>query len=306
MINPRKIMEKWKPQCIDKLPEAFYEQKHALLTKIASVREVVMGAPLRIVLKQLVIRTVPSDLGKPIALVHRLGESFFHVSQLGFHRKARILECVIGIKVIKHGVKKPAGTAEEIEKQFGCESSRLIMVGDRPFTDIVYGNRNGFLTILTEPLRCAEEPLIVQQGKLSLDGQVKSRLGKKGAFSQLEKVKTDGDVFSGKEVPYTFSTRNEISSHTFARIRPPQNCRGTHRLEQKYFATSDVDFLHRVGRTARAGQPGIVTSRYKESNCDHVTAIMDETSISCIDERHAHLMWDPSYESFRKHGSDLI
>ncbi|PHU17799.1 Anthranilate synthase alpha subunit 1, chloroplastic [Capsicum chinense] len=120
---------------------------------------------------------------------------------------------------------KPAGTAEEIEKQFGCESSRLIMVGDRPFTDIVYGNRNGFLTILTEPLRCAEEPLILQQ---------------------------------------------------------------------------------RVGRTARAGQPGIVTSLYKESNCDHVTAIMDETSISCIDERHAHLMLDPSYESFRKHGSDLI
>ncbi|KAM3235609.1 hypothetical protein P3L10_015646 [Capsicum annuum] len=93
---------------------------------------------------------------------------------------------------------------------------------------------------------------------------------------------------------------------TFARIRPPQNCRGTHRLEQKYFDTSDVDFLHRVGRTARAGQPGIVTSLYKESNCDHVTAIMDETSISCIDERHAHLMLDPSYESFRKHGSDLI
>lgn len=26
------------------------------------------------------------------------------------------------------GVKKPAGTAEEIEKQFGCESSRLVMV----------------------------------------------------------------------------------------------------------------------------------------------------------------------------------
>lgn len=26
------------------------------------------------------------------------------------------------------GVKKPAGTAEEIEKQFGCESLRLVMV----------------------------------------------------------------------------------------------------------------------------------------------------------------------------------
>jgi len=36
-------------------------------------------------------------------------------------------------------------------------------VGDRPFTDIVYGNRNGFLTILTEPLSLAEEPFIVKQ-----------------------------------------------------------------------------------------------------------------------------------------------
>ncbi|KAM3339171.1 anthranilate synthase alpha subunit 2, chloroplastic isoform X1 [Capsicum galapagoense] len=63
MINPHKIMEKWKPQCIDELPEAFCEQKHALLTKIASVREVVIGALLRAVLKQLVTRTVPPDLG---------------------------------------------------------------------------------------------------------------------------------------------------------------------------------------------------------------------------------------------------
>ncbi|BAT89117.1 uncharacterized protein HKW66_Vig0181520 [Vigna angularis] len=77
--------------------------------------------------------------------------------------KARMLEGAIGIKVIRHRVKKPGGTAEETEKHFGCEASRLIMVGDRPFTDIVYGNRNGFLTILTEPLSLAEEPFIVKQ-----------------------------------------------------------------------------------------------------------------------------------------------
>ncbi|XP_061376336.1 phosphatidylglycerophosphate phosphatase 1, chloroplastic/mitochondrial-like [Gastrolobium bilobum] len=77
--------------------------------------------------------------------------------------KARMLEGAIGIKVIRHRLKKPAGTAEEVEKHFGCESSKLIMVGDRPFTDIVYGNRNGFLTILTEPLSLAEEPFIVKQ-----------------------------------------------------------------------------------------------------------------------------------------------
>ncbi|KAL7000676.1 Phosphatidylglycerophosphate phosphatase 1, chloroplastic/mitochondrial [Sarracenia purpurea var. burkii] len=77
--------------------------------------------------------------------------------------KARALEGAIGIKVIRHRVKKPAGTADEIEEHFGCESSRLLMVGDRPFTDIVYGNRNGFFTILTEPLSLAEEPSIVKE-----------------------------------------------------------------------------------------------------------------------------------------------
>ncbi|XP_065852030.1 phosphatidylglycerophosphate phosphatase 1, chloroplastic/mitochondrial isoform X3 [Euphorbia lathyris] len=61
------------------------------------------------------------------------------------------------------GVKKPAGTAEEIENYFGCTASQLIMIGDRPFTDVVYGNRNGFFTILTEPLSLSEEPFIVRQ-----------------------------------------------------------------------------------------------------------------------------------------------
>ncbi|KAL3638550.1 Phosphatidylglycerophosphate phosphatase 1, chloroplastic/mitochondrial [Castilleja foliolosa] len=42
-------------------------------------------------------------------------------------RKAAALEDAIGIKVIRHGVKKPAGAVEEIESHFGCKSSRLIM-----------------------------------------------------------------------------------------------------------------------------------------------------------------------------------
>ncbi|EPS66702.1 hypothetical protein M569_08070, partial [Genlisea aurea] len=42
---------------------------------------------------------------------------------------------------------------------------------------------------------------------------------------------------------------------------------------QAEFATSAVDFLHRVGRTARAGQRGLVTSLYTESNGNLVAAV---------------------------------
>lgn len=42
---------------------------------------------------------------------------------------------------------------------------------------------------------------------------------------------------------------------------------------QAEFATSAVDFLHRVGRTARAGQPGLVTSLYTEANRALVEAV---------------------------------
>ncbi|KAL1826713.1 hypothetical protein ACET3Z_005125 [Daucus carota] len=44
-------------------------------------------------------------------------------------RKTRAVEFKIGIKVVRHKVKKPARSAEEIEKHFGCDSTRLIMVG---------------------------------------------------------------------------------------------------------------------------------------------------------------------------------
>lgn len=57
------------------------ENKHALLVKIASVREVVLGAPLRVVLKHLASRTVAPDIDQLLALVHRPKESFFLIPQ---------------------------------------------------------------------------------------------------------------------------------------------------------------------------------------------------------------------------------
>lgn len=57
------------------------ETKQAFLAKIASVREVVLGAPLRIVLKHLASRSVAPDMDRVVALVHRPDESFFLLPQ---------------------------------------------------------------------------------------------------------------------------------------------------------------------------------------------------------------------------------
>lgn len=44
---------------------------------------------------------------------------------------------------------------------------------------------------------------------------------------------------------------------------------------QAEFATSAVDFIHRIGRTARAGQPGLVTSIYTDASLELVNAMRD-------------------------------
>lgn len=44
---------------------------------------------------------------------------------------------------------------------------------------------------------------------------------------------------------------------------------------QAEFATSAVDFIHRIGRTARAGQPGLVTSIFTDASLDLVNAMRD-------------------------------
>lgn len=48
---------------------------------------------------------------------------------------------------------------------------------------------------------------------------------------------------------------------------------------QADFPTSAVDFLHRVGRTARAGHSGLVTSLYSEENHDLVAAVRGAENI---------------------------
>ena len=58
------------------------EQRNAILTQIASIREVVLGAPLKLLLKHLASRAVAPNVDKLVALVHRPNESFFLAPQV--------------------------------------------------------------------------------------------------------------------------------------------------------------------------------------------------------------------------------
>lgn len=62
---------------------------------------------------------------------------------------------------------------------------------------------------------------------------------------------------------------------------------------QADFATSAVDFLHRIGRTARAGQYGLVTSLYTESNRNLVDAIRQAKKLGQPVVIHLHLLLVP-------------
>ncbi|KAK9814549.1 hypothetical protein WJX72_007730 [[Myrmecia] bisecta] len=76
--------------------------------------------------------------------------------------EAKRLEAALSIPVLRHTEKKPAGGTRDMEAHFGCRAEQLIMIGDRTLTDIVFGNRNGMLTIRPAPLTSRGEPWSVR------------------------------------------------------------------------------------------------------------------------------------------------
>jgi len=64
------------------------------------------------------------------------------------YEAASQVEKELGIRVLRHSRKKPGGIKNVLD-HFHCNSKELVMFGDRIFTDIVFGNRYGMLTIHT-------------------------------------------------------------------------------------------------------------------------------------------------------------
>ncbi|KAI5066742.1 hypothetical protein GOP47_0017270 [Adiantum capillus-veneris] len=108
--------------------------------------------------------------------------------------EAAALEQALKISVLRHGSKKPDGSPGELEKHFGCDASLLVMVGDRYFTDVVYGNRNGLLTFITKPLTLEGEPLVVKQVR-ALEEFLVRRWREKGIMPVKHKLMSCSNKF---------------------------------------------------------------------------------------------------------------
>lgn len=50
-----------------------------------------------------------------------------------------------------------------VQAEHAYGAPRLVQVGDRVFTDVLYGNRNGTLTVLCEPLAPHRDPFTVKK-----------------------------------------------------------------------------------------------------------------------------------------------
>lgn len=68
------------------------------------------------------------------------------------YQAAQQIEKELGIKVLRHYQKKPNVKIDSVIEYFDCDPEELVVFGDRLFTDVVFGNRYGMLTIHTASL----------------------------------------------------------------------------------------------------------------------------------------------------------
>ena len=83
------------------------------------------------------------------------------------------VEAGLGVRVLRHREKKPAGGKGDLERHFGCGAEELVMVGDRYLTDVVFGNRNGMFTIRVAPVQLEGEPVGVRIARFLEDRLVR-------------------------------------------------------------------------------------------------------------------------------------
>ncbi|GAB5592735.1 hypothetical protein Unana1_07635 [Umbelopsis nana] len=63
------------------------------------------------------------------------------------------VEKALGVPVLRHTIKKPGGGDALLQRFHGvAKPQQMAMVGDRLFTDVLFGNLNGNITVLTRQI----------------------------------------------------------------------------------------------------------------------------------------------------------
>ena len=138
--------------------------------------------------------------------------------------EADALEKALGVAVIRHSSKKPAGDAAAIVRHFAEASTssssssssisahEVVMVGDRYLTDVAFGNRLGMLTVRVDPVEKSGkgEPRAVRASRAVEEALVRRR-GRKGMVAPeqelVERRRRRGGASSREEVLEGFVRR---------------------------------------------------------------------------------------------------
>ncbi|MEA3429692.1 MAG: YqeG family HAD IIIA-type phosphatase [Nanoarchaeota archaeon] len=88
-----------------------------------------------------------------VELKSAVNQNFYVVSNSAgtffYEEEAKAFELHNGIRVIRHFFKKPWGYKAAL-KQIRVQSDEVMVIGDRIYTDIVFGNNMGALTVLVQ------------------------------------------------------------------------------------------------------------------------------------------------------------
>jgi len=102
------------------------------------------------------------------------------------------MESALGIPVLRHASKKPAGRVDELEAQLGVKAHEMVMVGDRYLTDVLYGNRHGMATVRVAPLVLVGESLGVAAAR-AIENAVVRRCRAAGVQPPEQRLLAAGD-----------------------------------------------------------------------------------------------------------------
>jgi len=80
-------------------------------------------------------------------------------------KAAEDIEQQLQFRVLRHNCQKPEGMSE-ILPILSCSPQEVVVIGDRLFTDIAFGNLNGSFTIFVEPVSTENENVMVKLGRM--------------------------------------------------------------------------------------------------------------------------------------------